>query len=63
LFDSIEEMQEYENPQQDDIAIVYDQDNNNYQGIFKYDVDTWIVAPTGLSASAREVMNPKVFQR
>ena len=56
-------MQEYEDPQQDDMAVVYDKYNDNYGGIFKYDTDAWIVASTGLNATARDVMSPKVFQR
>ena len=63
LFDTIEDMNSSTGNVDGDLAIVYDQDNDNYQGIFKYDVDTWIVAPTGLTATSRDVMNLVTFQR
>lgn len=63
LFSTIAEMNSSTGNVDGDLAIVYNESTNNYQGIFKYDVNTWVVADTGLTANAREVMNPKVFQR
>ena len=63
LFNTIEEMNSSTGNVDGDLAIVYNESINNYQGIFKYDVNTWVVADTGLTANAREVINPKVFQR
>ena len=47
-----------------DLAIVYNQSNNNYyQGIFKYDNNSWTVAPTELTATSRDVLYPVTFER